>query len=53
VSIDSAWDDQQTVRVELLLPGHRTADLGDAAIPDPDIGDLVVARGDDGAAPDD
>jgi hypothetical protein len=53
VSIDSAWDDQQTVRVEFLLPGHRTADPGDPAIPDPDIGDLVVARGDDGPAPDD
>ena len=53
VSIDAAGDDQQAVRVELLPPGHRTADLGDPAIPDPDIGDLVVARGDDGPAPDD
>ena len=53
VRIDAAGDDQQAVRVELLLPAHRTADLGYPAIPDPDISDLMAARDDDGAAADD
>ena len=53
VRIDTAGDDQQTVSAELLLPGHRTADLGYPAIPDPDISELMAARDDDGPAPDD
>jgi hypothetical protein len=53
VSIDAARDDQQAARVELLPPRHRTADLRDPAIPNPDIGDLMVPWGDNGSAPDD
>jgi hypothetical protein len=48
VRIDTAGDDQQAVGVEFFLPGHRAADPGDPAIPDRDIGDLLVARGHDG-----
>jgi hypothetical protein len=53
VRIDAAGDDQQTAGAELLLPGHRAADLGYPAIADPDISDLMAVRDDDGPAPDD
>ena len=34
-------------------PGHRAAELGDPAVPHPDVGDLLTARGDDGSVADD
>jgi hypothetical protein len=53
VSVYATREDQQAARVELLLPGHLTANLGYPAVPHPDVGDLAVARGDDGPAAND
>jgi hypothetical protein len=53
VRIYTTRDDQQAVRAELLLPGHRPADLGDPATPDPDISDLAPTRDDERSATDD
>ena len=53
VRVHSARENQQATRVEFLLAGHRAADLGYPAIPDPDIGDLPMPGDDDGPATDD
>ena len=52
VRVDAAGDDQQPAGVDFLVPGHRAAELGDPAARDPDVGDLLATRGDDGPAAD-
>ena len=52
VRVDAAGDDEQTAGVEFLLPGHRAAELRDPAAGDPDVGDFLATRGDDGPVAD-
>src|ERR1700733_11584580 len=53
VSVDAPGDDQQAVGAEFALAGHRAADLGYPAILHPEVGDLPMARSNDGPAADD
>jgi hypothetical protein len=53
VGVDASGDDQQAVGAEFALAGHRAPDLGYPAILHPDVGDLLMARGNDGPAADD
>jgi hypothetical protein len=53
VSIYAAGDNEQAMGVELVLPSHGTTELDYAAIPNPDVADLAVARSDNCPAPDD
>jgi hypothetical protein len=49
MGVDAPGDDQQAAGVYVrAAPGHAAAELGDPAIPHPDVGYLLVPRSNDG-----